>query len=99
MLKYLHNLPHSDLYPALLVIDYNMPGMNGGELLMRLRMDASLQDIPVAMYSTGMRNLEAKLKTMGAEYCFEKGHQVTEVIALVEKLRSIVEDKETVEKQ
>src|SRR5215207_2116585 len=73
LLKYLHNLPNSDLYPSLLVIDFNMPGMNGGELLMRLKMDDNLRDIPVAMYSTGMRNIVSKLQTLGADYCFEKG--------------------------
>jgi len=98
ILKYLHNLPHSDLYPSLLVIDFNMPGMNGGELLMRLKMDDTLRDIPVAMYSTGMRNLEQKLKTLGADYCFEKGNQIGEVYALAEKLKSIVDEKEAVEK-
>lgn len=98
ILKYLHNLPHSDLYPSLLVIDFNMPGMNGGELLMRLKMDDTLRDIPVAMYSTGMRNLEQKLKTLGADYCFEKGNQIGEVYALAEKLKSIVDKKEAVEK-
>jgi CheY-like chemotaxis protein len=99
ILKYLHNLPDAALYPSLLVIDYNMPGMNGGELLMRLKMDDSLREVPVAMYSTGMRNLEQKLKTLGAEYCFEKGHQIGEVYALAEKLKSIVENKEMVEEK
>ena len=97
ILKYLHNLPNPDLYPSLLVIDYNMPGMNGGELLMRLKMDDTLRAIPVAMYSTGMRNLEQKLRTLGAEYCFEKGNQIGEVYALAEKLKSIIDGKEVVE--
>jgi len=98
ILRYLHILPHSDLYPSLLVIDFNMPGMNGGELLMRLKMDDALRDIPVAMYSTGMRNLEQKLQTLGADYCFEKGNQIGEVYALAEKLKAIVDGKEVVEK-
>ena len=97
ILKYLHNLPHSDLYPSLLVIDYNMPGMNGGELLMRLKMDDTLRDIPVAVYSTGMLNIEEKMRVMGASYCFEKGHQVGEVYALAEKLKAIVEGESIME--
>jgi CheY-like chemotaxis protein len=99
LLKYLHNLPNPDLYPSLLVIDFNMPGMNGGELLMRLKMDDALRDIPVAMYSTGMPSEEQKLRTMGASYCFEKGNQLGEVSTLVEKLKRIAEEKEMIEKE
>ncbi len=89
--RYLQNLPHPSLYPSLLVLDFNMPGMNGGEVLMRLKMDEALSQIPVVMYSTGMKQLETKLKGLGATYCFEKGQQISEVYALAEKLKNIVE--------
>lgn len=98
IVKYLHNLPHSSLYPSLIVLDYNMPGMNGGEVLMRLKMVEAFQHIPVAMYSTGMRTIEQKLKALGAAYCFEKGHQIGEVYALAQQLKTIVEG-EVVQKQ
>ena len=71
-----------------------MPGMTGGEVLMRLKMDDAPRDIPVAMYSTGMRNMQEKLKSLGASYCFEKGHQISEVMALAQNLKSIVEGEE-----
>ena len=96
ILRYLQNLPHASLYPSLVVLDYNMPGMNGGEVLMRMKLNDALRDIPVAMYSTGMRSLEQKLRTMGAAYCFEKGQQITDVITLALRLKTIVEGAELV---
>lgn len=98
ILRYLQNLPQADLYPSLVVLDYNMPGMNGGEVLMRMKMDSNLRNIPVAMYSTGMRSLEAKLKAMGATYCFEKGLQITEIVTLALQLKNIVENEEMMER-
>lgn len=97
LLKHLQNLPDPSLYPFLIVLDYNMPGMNGGEVLMRLKMDEALRNIPVAIYSTGMRTTEEKMKALGAAYCFEKGVQIGDVYALAEKLKKIVEGEEVVE--
>jgi DNA-binding response OmpR family regulator len=43
-LELLHRAP-----PALLITDYTMPGMNGAELVRRVRADATLADLPVIM--------------------------------------------------
>lgn len=94
---YLCNLPNSSLYPSLVVLDYNMPGMNGGEVLMRMKNMEGLRDISVAIYSTGMRSIEAKLKALGADYCFEKGRHMTDVYTLALWLKRIVEGEHMVE--
>lgn len=91
IMKYLLNLPDPSLYPSLIVLDYNMPGMNGGEVLMRLKMHESLASVPVVMYSTSIGSMEQKLRAMGAAYCFEKGREVSEVYAVAQKLKTIVE--------
>lgn len=98
LLNYLHRLPQVSLYPSLVVLDYNMPGMNGGEVLMRLKRDGDLYAIPVAMYSTGMHTLEAGLLDLGAAYCFEKGCRISDVYTLALHLKAIVEGGELVVK-
>jgi CheY-like chemotaxis protein len=98
-LRYLQSLPDPVLYPSLVVIDFNMPGMNGGEVLMRLQMNEALRTIPVAMYSTGMPTVENKLKIMGASYCFEKGLDIKDVFGLAKTLKEIAEGEEVAQRR
>ncbi|RYZ20928.1 MAG: response regulator [Chitinophagaceae bacterium] len=59
--------------PTLIVLDFNMPIINGGELLLRLKREEHLREIPVAVYSTGMLPiLEETLRSYGASHCFVK---------------------------
>src|SRR3954471_11885384 len=55
LLVYLHNLPDDTYYPSLIVLDFNMPGMNGAEALRSLKTRQQLQHIPVVVYSTSMK--------------------------------------------
>lgn len=50
-LTHLNGLPHEGL-PHVIVLDLNMPVMNGFEVLRRLKLDDRLQVIPVVMLST-----------------------------------------------
>ena len=47
----LHKL-RDDQKPCLIVLDYNMPGMNGAEILNEINHDTAFSDIPKVIWST-----------------------------------------------
>lgn len=53
--------------PCLIVLDLNMPRMNGTETLRHLKQDSRYRDIPVIIYSTSINPLEKeKCMMLGA---------------------------------
>lgn len=94
LLRYLTNLPHASLYPSLIVLDYNMPGMNGGEVLMRLKLSGPFREIPVALYTASINGMDARFKGMGADHCLEKGNRISDMYSLAERIKLIVEKPE-----
>jgi len=55
------------LAPDLILLDYMMPGMDGGEVLATLRADPRLRDIPVAFMTAKVRPEDViRLKSLGA---------------------------------
>ena len=53
--------------PCLIVLDLNMPKMNGTQTLRHLKDNDRYKDIPVVIYSTSMNSLEKeKCLTLGA---------------------------------
>lgn len=44
--------------PELIVLDLNMPKMNGTQTLLRLKEDDRFRHIPVIIYSTSLNNIE-----------------------------------------
>lgn len=53
--------------PCLIVLDLNMPRLNGTETLRRLKSDERLKDIPVIIFSTSINNFEReKCMALGA---------------------------------
>jgi len=59
--------------PALIILDYNMPGVNGQQMLALLKDNKAIQDIPVVMYSTSLSAVLIKnLSDAGAFECFKK---------------------------
>jgi CheY-like chemotaxis protein len=65
-IEYLNTLNPADL-PALIVMDLNMPRMNGRETLTFLKQHAVYNIIPVIIYSTSINDIERiKCKEIGA---------------------------------
>jgi putative two-component system response regulator len=85
--------------PDLILLDINMPEMNGFEVYERLKADAALKDIPV-IFITALMETADKLKafSMGAVDYVTKPFQAEEVCARVEthlRLRKLQLDVET----
>lgn len=65
--KYLEDLIQDEAMPALIVLDLNMPILNGIETLSRLKAHTVYKNIPVIMYTTSVHQLEkAKCLEIGA---------------------------------
>lgn len=61
------------LRPDAIILDVNMPVMDGKETLRFIRKDNDFDDVPVYMLSTTTNPLEMKsYKKMGASACFTK---------------------------
>ena len=57
-LSYLSNLKKYDTLPCLIILDVNMPVINGKETLLRLREMEHFQDVPVVLFTTSSQSLD-----------------------------------------
>ncbi len=72
-LGFLHSLKSGEDLPCLIILDINMPLMDGIETLKEIRSHDEYQDIPVCMFSTGKSAGEvAVAKEYGAIDFFKK---------------------------
>lgn len=80
----------SEMYPDLIIADINLPGMNGIEMLARLKQDYHLKKIPIVML-TGVSKKDTVLKCMqaGAIDYFIKPFKAE---LLLEKSEKIIQD-------
>ena len=55
--------------PCLIILDINMPGMNGREALIRIRQSEIFKEVPVVLFTTSSSELDkAFAKKWGAEF-------------------------------
>lgn len=57
-LSYLSNLKKHDAHPCLIILDVNMPVMNGKETLLRLREIEHFQEVPVVLFTTSSQHID-----------------------------------------
>jgi CheY-like chemotaxis protein len=89
-LEYLEGLDDDDL-PKLVVLDLNMPLLNGSQTLLQLKQNARLKNIPVIIYSTSeSENEKRKCLGIGAIDYLVKPVTMDEGQRMVDKFKSFI---------
>ena len=57
-LSYLSNLKKYDTLPCLIILDVNMPVINGKEALLRLREMEHFQEVPIVLFTTSSQPVD-----------------------------------------
>lgn len=73
--------------PGLVLIDYMMPGADGGQITKRLKSNALSKEIPIMMFSASQQ-IEKVAKESGADDFLAKPFELDLLIQKVEKLTS-----------
>ena len=91
LFTYLDSITREDDFPRLVLMDYNMPKMTGGEVLLQLRRQARYASLKVALYSSGMSpELQQCMVALQAAYCFSKPVSVDEFTRMSAVIRTIL---------
>ena len=72
--------------PNLVILDYRVAGVNGGELCMQIKSHPRLKDVPVIIYSAYI-NDNSELLAYGCDAIINKPFDLSE---LVEKVNSLI---------
>jgi CheY-like chemotaxis protein len=94
-LKFLESQKTSGTLPVIIILDVNMPAMNGLEVLAKLKKD-DYRHIPVILYSTSCSDeLILKSKELGAHDCAKKGTSYTDNIKFARRVLTIINSTRT----
>ena len=81
--------------PDIVVLDINMPIMNGPAVLKKMRGDDRFARIPVVMYSTAINpHDEAQCTDLGVEYCISKPTRLEDIIQVGETLLALCHQRD-----
>lgn len=90
VLEFLGNVP-SEEFPNLIILDHNMPKMNGTETLGILKSSSKYSDIAVVVYSTySDRALVERCRQLGAAMVLSKPANLKDYEAVIDKFLAIL---------
>jgi len=91
VIDYLNGLPAPEQLPHLIILDHNMPKMNGTETLGRLKSDKRYSDIHVVIYSTYSDNkMKETCEQLGASMVLAKPASIREYEAIIDRFLGLV---------
>jgi CheY-like chemotaxis protein len=90
-LQYLENIADADDLPKLIVLDLNMPLLNGSQTLLQLKQNVRLKNIPVIIYSTSeSENEKRKCLSFGAIDYMVKPVTMEEGQRMVDRFKTFI---------
>jgi CheY-like chemotaxis protein len=94
-LETLETLTEIEALPCLILLDINMPGMDGRETLIRIKQHERLKHIPAAMFSTSSSSLDKEFAAKWNARFFTKPLVYSEMEKMVDTFVSICEHSTT----
>lgn len=82
-LEYLKNL---EILPDLMFVDFNMPVLNGNELIGRMREVVRLQAMPVILYSSYSETAADRLSIINDSQYITKPSNFNELVAVLKEI-------------
>jgi CheY-like chemotaxis protein len=89
-------LSHTDdsLLPCLIVLDYNMPGLNGKQIVTYLQSTVRYKSIPIVIYSTSSSFREKKeFLSIGASEFLTKATSTNDILNSARKMLSFCDEE------
>lgn len=91
VIDYLNGLPAPEQLPHLIILDHNMPKMNGTETLGKLKSDKRYSEIHVVIYSTYSDNKMKEIcEQLGASMVLAKPASIKEYEAIIDRFLGLV---------
>jgi CheY-like chemotaxis protein len=88
-LEVLQKLDNENTLPCLILLDINMPGMDGRETLIRIKQQEQLKHIPAAMFSTSSSSLDKEFASKWNARFFTKPLVYAEMEKMVDTFVAI----------